>query len=178
MVQAGEGKPEASAERYVTLGKVSGIFGVQGWVKVFSHTRPTENILSYSPWYLRQAGEWKARRVVEGRQHGKALIVHLEGVDDRDVARGFIGIDIAVKRSQLPPPAEGEHYHFDLIGLKVTNRDGVELGTVQDIIETGAHDVLVVRGEKEHLIPLVMGVHVRRIDEWRGTMEVDWGADF
>lgn len=173
------GADGAGAERYVTLGKISGVFGVQGWVKVFSHTRPIDNILKYSPWYLRRGGEWQPYEVCDGKLQSKLLVARLEGVDDRDVARSLMGAEIAVRRSQLPQPAEGEHYHFDLIGLKVVNRDGVELGTVADIFETGAHDVLVVRGaEKEHLIPLVAGVHVRRIDEWRGRIEVDWQADY
>lgn len=165
-------------ERYVTLGRISGVFGVQGWVKVFSHTRPIENILGYSPWYLRRGEAWQPFEVLDGKYHARILVARLAGIDDRDLARSLIGTDVAVRRSQLPPPQAGEHYHFDLIGLAVVNREGVELGTVEDIFETGAHDVLVVRGEKAHLIPLVTGVYVRRIDEWRGVIEVDWGADF
>jgi 16S rRNA processing protein RimM len=168
----------AADDRYVIVGKISGLFGVHGWVRVFSHTRPIENILTYSPWYLDRAGSWQACELAEGRQHGKGLVARLAGIDDRDLARALVGSTIAVKRAQLPAPGAGEYYHADLVGLEVINREGVRLGTVQRIFETGAHDVLVVRGEHEHLIPLVFGVHVVRIDESAGVIEVDWGEDY
>ena len=174
-----EGSPPAAAEeRYVILGEVSGLFGVQGWVRIYSHTRPIENILKYAPWYLQQAGSWRPYELAEGRQHGKGLGARLAGIGDRDRARTLVGAPIAVRRSQLPALEAGEYYHTDLVGLAVVNREGVRLGTVQRIFETGAHDVLVVRGAREHLIPLVFGVHVLRIDESAGVIEVEWGEDY
>ncbi len=170
--------PAAAEERYVILGKVSGLFGVQGWVRVYSHTRPIENILKYAPWYLQQAGSWRPYELAEGRPHGKGLVARLAGIEDRDLARTLVGAAIAVKRSQLPALGAGEYYQTDLVGLAVVNREGVRLGTVQRIFETGAHDVLVVRGAHEHLIPLVFGVHVLGIDESAGVIEVDWDEDY
>jgi 16S rRNA processing protein RimM len=178
-MQAADGvAAKAADDRYVIVGKISGLFGVHGWVRVFSHTRPIENILSYSPWYLDRAGSWQTFELAEGRQHGKGLVARLAGIDDRELARTLVGSTIAVKRAQLPALGAGEHYHADLVGLEVVNRERVRLGTVQRIFGTGAHDVLVVRGEHEHLIPLVIGVHVIRIDESAGVIEVDWGEDY
>lgn len=168
----------AADDPYVILGKVSGLFGVQGWVRVYSHTRPIENILHYTPWYLQKAGSWQPYALAEGRQHGKGMVARLAGVDDRELARSLVGAAIAVKRSQLPVPAAGEYYHADLLGLAVVSREGVRLGTVQRIFETGAHDVLVVRGAHEHLIPLVFGVHVLGVDVSAGVIEVDWREDY
>ncbi|MCG3200402.1 MAG: Ribosome maturation factor RimM [Gammaproteobacteria bacterium] len=165
-------------DRYVILGKVSGLFGVQGWVRVHSHTRPIENILRYTPWFLEESGSWRPRELAGGRQHGKGLVARLAGIDDRGLARTLVGAAIAVKRSQLPAAAAGEYYHADLLGMSVVNREGVRLGTVLRIFETGAHDVLVVRGGHEHLIPLVFGVHVLGIDGAAGVIEVDWRADY
>ncbi|MCG3143708.1 MAG: Ribosome maturation factor RimM [Gammaproteobacteria bacterium] len=179
MTQVTDGvRAGATEEPYVILGKVSGLFGVQGWVRVYSHTRPIENILSYTPWYLQKAGSWQPYELAEGRPHGKGMVARLAGVEDRDLARSLVGAAIAVKRSQLPASAAGEYYHADLVGMAVVNREGVALGTVQRIFETGAHDVLVVRGEHEHLIPLVFGVHVLGVDEAGGVIEVDWREDY
>ena len=74
----------ADPNSYVVLGRVSGLYGVRGWVKVFSYTHPRENILEYSPWYLREGGHWVRCSPIEGRRHGRAVIASLEGFTDRD----------------------------------------------------------------------------------------------
>lgn len=168
----------AASERFVVVGKVSGVFGVHGWLRVYSYTRPTDNLLAYSPWYVQRADGYHQFELLEAKHHGNGLIVRLAGVEDRDAARALMGAAIAVKRSQLPATAVGEYYHVDLIGMRVVNREGVELGRVQRIFETGANDVMVVRGEREHLIPLVTGVHVLAVDENAGRIDVDWGEDY
>ncbi len=70
----------------VVLGRIAGVFGVKGWVKVYSHTDPLENILGYSPWLLREASGWREYRLAEGKRHGKGLVARLEGFEDRDQA--------------------------------------------------------------------------------------------
>jgi len=165
-------------ERYVILGRVSGLFGVHGWLRVYSYTRPLLNILQYAPWCLHVAGQWREHTPVAGRMQGKGLIARLAGVEGRDAARPMLGAAVAVRRSQLPPPASGEHYHADLLGLHVLNREGIDLGRVHRVMETATHDVLVVRGAHEHLIPMVAGVHVLAIDEAAGRIDVDWGEDY
>ncbi|MGQ0657660.1 MAG: ribosome maturation factor RimM [Chromatiales bacterium] len=168
----------ATVERYVILGKVSGMFGVRGWVRVYSYTRPPFNILNYTPWYLCVAGDWRELAPVEGRMHGKGVIARLADIEGREAARALLGAAIAIRRRQLHALGGGEHYHIDLIGLRVFNREGIELGRVQRLMETGADDVLVVKGEQEYLIPLVAGVHVLEIDEAADRIEVDWGEDY
>lgn len=165
-------------ERYVVVGKFSGVFGVHGWLRVYAYTRPMDNILKFTPWYVQRGNEWQALEPGEGKHHGNGLIARLEGIADRDAARPLLGASIAVKRSQLPCAAAGEHYHVDLIGMRVVNREGTELGTVHRIFETGANDVMVVRGIREHLIPLVSDVHLIAIDEGAGRIDVDWGEDY
>jgi 16S rRNA processing protein RimM len=163
--------------QWVVLGRVSGLFGVRGWVKVFSHTAPPGNILEYPIWtLLRPEGRIEAR-LTEGRVHGKGIIAHLEGYDDRDRATALLEAEIAVRREQLPEPDENEFYWVDLEGLRVRTRDGVELGRVDHLFETGANDVMVVRGERERLIPYVDEV-VIEVDLERRTITVDWDPDF
>lgn len=162
----------------VILGRISGLYGVRGWVKVFSYTSPITNILNYSPWQLCQHGQWQTVSVCEAQAHGKGIIAHLESIHDRDEAAGLLGAEIAVSRSQLPSPPEGEYYWMDLIGLMVVNSDGVTLGQVDHLLETGANDVLVVKGEREHLIPFLPERVILDVDLVQRVLQVDWDENF
>lgn len=163
--------------QWVVLGRVSGLFGVRGWVKVFSHTAPPGNILEYPVWNLMRPEGRSEVRLTEGRPHGKGIIAHLEGYDDRDRAATLLGAEIAVRREQLPEPDGNGFYWVDLEGLQVRTCDGAELGRVDHLFETGANDVMVVLGERERLIPYVDAVVVE-VDLERGTITVDWDPDF
>lgn len=164
--------------RRVVLGRVIGLFGVQGWVKVHSDTRPRENILDYPVWQLDAPGGWQPRRLLRGRAHGKGIVVQLEACEDRTAAAALIGARVAVARDELPPLAEGEYYWTDLEGLRVRTATGIELGTVERLMETGANDVLVVGGERERLIPFLPGRVVTDVDLESGILVVDWDPDF
>ena len=159
------------------LGRISGLFGVKGWVKLFSYTRPREAILEYKRWFLRQEGNWRTVEVREGKRHGKSVIARLEGVDDRDLAAALIDCDIAVSRADLPEAEEGTYYWADLEGLQVVHKDGAVLGTVSYLLETGANDVLVVEGEKERLVPFIADEVILDVDVVKGVIRVDWEWD-
>ncbi|HEY0719731.1 MAG TPA: ribosome maturation factor RimM [Gammaproteobacteria bacterium] len=164
---------------YLIVGRINGLYGVRGWVKVFSHTEPRDNILSYHTWYLRRGNEWQPIEPAEGRLHGKGVVARLTGCDDRDLAAGLIGSDIAILREQLQPAEAGEYYWADLIGLQVSTIEGVDLGTVDHLLETGSNDVLVVlQGKRERLIPFIREQVVRSIDLAGKKMVVDWDPDF
>jgi 16S rRNA processing protein RimM len=165
-------------ERRVIVGRVAGLHGVRGWVKVVSYTDPPVNLLGFARWQLREADGWRSCEVAESRSQGNGLLARLEGVTDRDQASALLGTDIAVARSELPPPAAGEYYWADLEGLLVSNLEGLQLGRVERLIATGANDVLVVRGERERLVPFVHGSVVRSVDLENGEIRVDWDADF
>ena len=162
----------------VVLGRVAGVFGVRGWIKVFSHTEPKENILGYAAWYLGSEGGWREHRAREGKVHGKGLIARLQGCDDRDQAALLVGLEIAVPRSQLPAPAPGEYYWSDLEGLAVFTLEGRDLGAVSHLFGTGANDVLVVKGDRERLIPVLWDQVVHEVDLDKGVIRVDWDPDF
>lgn len=164
---------------YLIVGRINGLYGVRGWVKVFSHTEPRDNILNYHTWYLRRTNEWQPIELAEGRLQGKGVVARLAGCDDRDVAAGLIGSDIAILRDQLQQAAPDEYYWTDLIGLEVHTMDGVDLGIVDHLLETGANDVLVVlQGKHERLIPFIREQVVREIDLAGRKMVVDWDPDF
>ena len=165
-------------EEYVVMGRIAGLYGVRGWVKVLSETEPRDNILGYSPWYLKLSGKWVQMEPAEGRIHGKGLVTRIDGYTDRDAAVHLVGAEIAVHRDQLPAAGKGEYYWSDLIGLKVVNAAGVELGQVDHLLETGANDVLVVKGERERLIPYTPGQAVVKVDLEAALLTVEWDADF
>ncbi len=163
----------------VILGRIAGVYGVRGWVKVFSETKPKENIFSYSPWQINLNGAWQSVEVVEGKPHGKGLVAQLASYDDRERARQLVGAEIAVDKEQLPAAEEGEYYWADLVGLKVVTLDGTELGRVDHLLETGANDVLVVvESERERLIPFVQGRYIHQVDLQAGVIRVDWDPEF
>jgi len=162
----------------VVLGRIAGVFGVRGWVKVFSHTEPRDNILTYSPWCIRERGGWGERRLLAGKPHGKGIIALLQGCDDRDQAASMVGCDIAVARSRLPELKQDDYYWSDLQGLRVQTLKGVELGIVGHLFETGANDVMVVKGERERLIPYLWQQVVKQVDLDTGLMLVDWDPEF
>lgn len=144
---------------------------------MFSYTQPREAILDYDRWYLKRKGEWQAAAVSEGKRHSKSVVVHFEGVDDRDAAAALLDCEIAIERDALPDAEDGSYYWADLEGLRVVNRDGTELGRVAYLIETGANDVLVTEGERERLIPFIADNVILDVDLDSGVINVDWEWD-
>lgn len=160
----------------IVLGEVTGVHGVHGQLKIRSFTDPKEQLFDYLPWRLDgELGSFEVREAV--REPGKGLIAAIPGVEDREMAGRFVGAQIKVDRGQLPDNDEGKYYWVDLEGLPVTCVDGRELGKVNHLLETGAHDVLVVTGDRERLIPFVLGKTVVSVDLETG-IQVDWDPDF
>lgn len=167
------GSTETSAG-IVRLGRVAGVFGVKGWIRLFSYTEPREAILDYRDCQLHQDGRWRPVRLTEGSRHGKTVIARLAGVDDRDAAERLIGADIGIRRDDMPDAGDDRYYWADLQGLTVVNKDGQTLGTVAYLLATGANDVLAVQGDREILIPFVPDRYVTSVDLAGGVIRVDW----
>ncbi|MCE5360943.1 ribosome maturation factor RimM [Candidatus Igneacidithiobacillus taiwanensis] len=158
-------------ESWIPLGRISGLYGVRGAVKVFSYTEDRDGILDYPVWYL--GAMRQPYTVLAGTLQAGAVVANLAGVKDRELARTLIGQEIAIPAADLPPLPEGEYYWRDLIGLQVVNRESVLLGRVKNLLETGANDVLVVVDEAgaETLIPWTAEVTVDRVQR---QIQVDW----
>ncbi|MDI1277108.1 ribosome maturation factor RimM [Methylobacter sp.] len=167
-----------SEQQHISVGKISGVFGIKGWVKVFSFTDPRENILTYSPWLLKKGDETKTVNVVDGQLQGKTIVAQLTDVNDRDQAASLMGWDIFITQDQLPKAAKGEYYWSELIGLNVETIDGVQLGVVDSLLETGANDVIIVQGERERVIPFLQGQTIINVDLDAGKIVVDWDPEF
>jgi len=162
----------------VLVGEIVAPFGVKGWVKVRSFTDPPANILKYVPWTLALGEREQPVVVLEGRLQGTVVAARLEGVEDRDQAIALRGMKVTVPREVFPRAPKGHYYWADLVGLKVYTVDAVDLGVVTGLLETGANDVLEVKGDRERLIPFVMGPYVKEVDLDAGRMTVDWDPDF
>ena len=159
------------------LGQINGVFGVNGWVKVFDYSRYRGGILDYPRWLLNQEGGWKEVALLKGQRHGKGVIAHLENCTGRDDAMTLVGTDIAVWSTWLSPASEGEFYWHQLRGLTVINLEGEVLGKVDHLMETGANDVLVVKSDRNRLIPYIPNT-VHKVDLENSRILVDWDTQF
>ncbi len=165
------------------VGKINGVYGVKGWVKVYSYTEPSEQILNYLPWYLKKGAKQHSVKVVEGKKQGKGLVALTDGIEDRTQAEELIGSEIWVDKDQLPNLVKGDYYWHQLEGLEVFNEAGEFLGEVSHLFETGANDVLVVKASEksiddmERLIPYVEKEIVLEIDLEERRILVAWGSD-
>ena len=164
-------------QRIVVLGRLGGAFGVAGWIRVQSYTEPAANILDYKSWQLRTRAGWSAIEVLEGRITSKGIQARLHGITGRDAAAELRGLDVGVWRSELPKLPAGEYYWEDLLDLQAFTPQGEWLGKVDHFSETPAHPLMIVKGEREHWIPLVKG-RIKRVDTAQGRLVIDWALDW
>ncbi|MCW4152520.1 ribosome maturation factor RimM [Halomonas sp. 18H] len=177
---------QKTSSEYVVLGKLTSPYGVKGWLKVYSYTSPMESILEYNDWVLRHQGKSSRYRLIQGRLHGKGLVARLEGVDGRDQAEALAGAEILLPTAELPElPGHDDFYWYQLEGLAVETIEGVDLGVVDYLFETGANDVLVIKareddshGVRERLLPFLPEEVIKQVDLDAGRMVVDWDPAF
>ena len=173
----------STSEKPVVVAKISTVYGVKGWVKIHAFTDPIDNFLGFEQLLLRRGRHWQEIEFDERRRHGKGIVAHIRGVDDREQAREYGGLELGVPAMQLPTLPEDEYYWHQLVSLKVYTQEQL-LGAVDHLIETGANDVLVVKpcegsiDQRERLIPYLPGNFVQSIDLQAGTMQVDWDPEF
>lgn len=166
-------------ERRILLGRIVGAFGVRGEIKLESWTEPRSAIFRYQPWILRSPnGQESPLEGARGRDSGKHLVARFPGIEDRDTVEAMHGTEIYVARSALPPPKPDEYYWVDLEGLDVKTTEGVALGQISHLFSTGANDVVVVRGDRERMIPFVLPEFVKSVDFEANLVVVDWDPEF
>jgi len=159
------------------MGRILGPFGIQGWVKLRTFTETADGLAGHREWWLRTKAGWRSAALQEFKVRPAAVSTKLEGVDDRNAAELLQGLDVAVTREGLGEAADGEFYWVDLVGLEVVNLQGEKLGQVEELLRTGGSDVLVVRGERERLIPFVAD-YVNSVDREAKRITVDWEAGY
>ncbi len=161
----------------IVIGRIVGVSGCGGHVKVISFTEPRDNFLQFKSWLVGR--EAKPYAVLDVKRKGRGIAARLDGVNDRDRAAAMMDSQIAIKREWLGALPRGEYYWFELTGLRVFNQDGAELGAITKLLETGANDVLVVEGQgPRYLIPYVRDTVVTAVDCERRRMRVKWNREW
>jgi 16S rRNA processing protein RimM len=164
--------------RRVEVGRLGAAHGVRGWLRVQSYTDPPQRLFEWTRWLLQpERGDSREVAVLEVRPQGNGWIVRLEGVDERDGASRLTGQMILVEREHLPPAAGREHYREDLVGFEARNLEGALLGAVDHFVDTPGNAVMVIKGAREHWVP-VTTQHLRKVDKDTRSLVVDWPEDF
>lgn len=161
----------------VVMGRIVAPYGILGWIKVKPDTEQLDGLLAYETWLIGKGADWFEVKLEKAKVHNDVLHVKLSGVNDRDAAFACKGKQVAVPKATLPELEDNEYYWSDLIGLEVKNQQGVVFGKVIDVFETGANDVVVVKGEVERLIPFIAQT-ILEVSLDNQTMLVDWHEDF
>lgn len=190
--------PSSLPDDAIEVGRILDAWGVKGWVKILPHSTDPEALFAAKSWYL-QAPDAKFRpgftlfsgtvtlSVDEAKVHSDSVVAKFLGLDDRNAAEALRGARIFLPRSSFPAASKDEYYWVDLIGLKVVNREGVDLGLVRDLMATGPHSVLCVEytaqqedggsATAERMIPFV-SVYVDTVDIAGKCITVDWQPDY
>ena len=166
----------------VVLGRLVTPYGVKGWLHLHPFGDDPASWRDMAQWWLAPVdsdkAQWSAAKLSGLRLHGGGWVAKLEGVDSREAAEAMAGWYFAAPRAELPATGSDEYYWADLIGLRVINLQGEQLGLIETLIETGANNVLKLRdGDTERLLPFIEQV-VKKVDAAGGCMTVDWQADW
>lgn len=163
---------------WIVIGHFGRPYGIKGFVTVHSSTDPRDNILSYTDWHVFLNNTWQPVKLLAVESHHKAIVALVEGYPEREIAAQLTGAQIAVHKEQLAQLKPGEYYWHQLIGMNVIGQQGEAFGKVVDVLATGSNDVLVVEGEKRHLIPYLPGQFVLDVNLSQQVITVDWDMDF
>lgn len=175
----------SNASDTIVVGKIGASYGIKGWLRITSYTEVLEGIFEFSPWLLNINGENKTFHVEHWKRHNKGVVAKLQGVDDRDQAELIKNVEISIHEEQLPELDENDFYWRDLIGMQVVTEKGYDLGTVEQMFETGANDVMLVKanlkdafGAKQRMIPYLLDQVVKQVNKEAKSITVDWDPGF
>jgi 16S rRNA processing protein RimM len=173
----------------IEVGRIADAWGIKGWFKVLSHSSDPQALFSSKRWFI-QPSERGAKTfsgtlklaITEAKTHSDTVVAMAQGVEDRNTAETLRGARIFVSRTSFPSTQVDEYYWVDLIGMAVVNREGVDLGSVKELLSTGPQTVLVLAYEEdgkpsERMIPFV-AVYVDNVDMGIKKITVDWQADY
>lgn len=172
----------------MTVGYISGAYGIQGWVRVKPYSADADALLGAKTWWLDKP-ELRDVEMMQAKSHSGDVVAKLMGVAGRDAAEALKGAVVQIARSHFPALSDDEFYWVDLIGLAVENMQGESLGVVSDLMDNGAHPILRVaapdaqietadgKAAAEILIPFV-DQFVKSVTVAEKKIVVDWGLDY
>ena len=163
-------------DKTINIGKVIGLHGVKGWLKILSFSSPPENIFNYKSLIISNKYINQIFHIEDSRKQGKKILIKLDNIDDRTSAESLKESDIYIQRSDLPQLSEDTYYWEDLLGFNVFNQNNIKIGNVDSFIETGSNDVLIVktRKNKNILIPFIMNKSIKVVNIESHYITVDW----
>jgi 16S rRNA processing protein RimM len=162
---------------WLVVGRFGRPHGIKGFITIQSFTEPRDNILQYKKWHALINNQWLPLKIKHFEFNNKLILAQVEGYSEREQVASLTNIEIGIERSQLPELPSGEYYWHELVGMRVINQQQELLGSIKEIMPTGSNDVLVVVGEKRHLIPYLPDVVVS-INASQREIIVDWDVDF
>jgi 16S rRNA processing protein RimM len=162
---------------FLILGRITKAHGIRGEARVVLYADDWAPFRGFSRcWVGPRGGPFQPVEIEAGSEHGRTVTLKLAGVDTPEAVAPLVGHEVAIPRTDAPPPPEGAFYHYDILGLEVVSGDR-SLGSVREIVETPAHDVYVIqRDGGEWLLPATR-VCIRRIDLAAGRIELQPSAD-
>lgn len=163
---------------WLVIGRFGRPHGIKGFITVVSFTEPRENILNYTHWHIGSNDQWQPLNILQTNVNNKLILVQVEGYAEREHVARLTNVEIAVKREQLQPLKSDEYYWHELVGMNVVTQHNIVLGIVSEIMATGSNDVLVVLGERRHLIPFLPKDVILDINPSQRLITVDWDPDF
>jgi len=162
----------------LAVGQLGSAHGIQGWIKIHSYTEPADNLFHYAPWFCQWQQHWYMLSCDNWRRQGKSYVGHLISCDDRNLAALYTNLDLYIPRTLLPEPDSNEYYWHDLQGLQVINQNGIKLGVIDHLFNSGASDIMVIIGDKERLLPYVLEDIVVKVDLTNRCIHVIWDPEF
>lgn len=178
-----DGSSVPPVDKLIKIGQLKKPYGIKGWLWVHSLTDERGDIFAMSPWWIKTATGFKPLTVVNWRQQGSGIVAQFDEVPDRNVAETMHGVSIWASSDALPKPEADEYYWSELVGLSVINTQGENLGRIDQLMETGAHDVMVVAATansidgEQRLIPWHQQT-VLKVNQDEAVVTVDWQADY
>ena len=166
-------------DKKIYLGKITGVHGIKGWLKIQSFSSPPENILNYPQWIINNNGEEDFYSIEKGRKQNNKIVVKLEKIDDRNTAESLINSKIQILRSDLPKLSNENYYWSDLVGLSVLDSEEEVIGKIESLIATGANDVMVINTSKNErvLVPFVMHKIIKEVNVELNYIKIDWSIE-
>lgn len=163
---------------WVVVGRFGRAHGIKGYISVHSFTEPKDNLLQYKHWHAWINKQWQAISLIDSEARPNGLIAKIKGYEDRDSVARLVNLEIAVPSEDIPPSKPGEYYCYELIGMEVVNKQGQAFGKVVQVLPTGANDVLVIEGEKRHMVPFILDHYVLEVNTEQRLITVDWDYEF
>ncbi|OGV26761.1 MAG: 16S rRNA processing protein RimM [Legionellales bacterium RIFCSPHIGHO2_12_FULL_37_14] len=168
----------ADDPNWVIIGQFGRVHGIEGFIRVHSFTETPEDVLHYKNWHLLKNHTHTPIKRLQEKSTAALFLVKMQGFATREAAMQLTNLKIAIPKQDLKPLSSQEFYWFELIGMEVINKENCSLGKVLDIFSTGSNDVLIVEGNKKHLIPFLLKRVIHKIDRQKKQILVDWDENF